>query len=30
MQKEKLNGIYIPVITPFNKDESINFSASKN
>ena len=29
MQKEKLNGIYIPVITPFNKDESINFSAIK-
>ena len=23
----KLEGIYIPVITPFNKDESINFSA---
>lgn len=29
MKKEKLNGIYIPVITPFNKDESINFSAIK-
>ena len=29
MHKEKLNGIYIPVITPFNKDESINFSAIK-
>lgn len=25
----KLEGIYIPVITPFNKDESINFSAIK-
>ena len=25
MAREKLNGIYIPVITPFNKDESINF-----
>ncbi len=29
MAKEKLSGIYIPVITPFNKDESINFSAIK-
>lgn len=25
MAREKLKGIYIPVITPFNKDESINF-----
>ena len=24
--RTKLEGIYIPVITPFNKDESINFS----
>ena len=29
MAREKLSGIYIPVITPFNKDESINFSAIK-
>ena len=29
MRREKLEGIYIPVITPFNKDESINFSAIK-
>ena len=29
MRQEKLNGIYIPVITPFNKDESVNFSAIK-
>lgn len=29
MSREKLTGIYIPVITPFNKDESINFSAIK-
>ncbi len=29
MEREKLSGIYIPVITPFNKDESINFSAIK-
>ena len=29
MAREKLEGIYIPVITPFNKDESINFSAIK-
>ena len=27
MAREKLSGIYIPVITPFNKDESVNFSA---
>ena len=26
MAREKLSGIYIPVITPFNGDESINFS----
>ena len=25
MKREKLTGIYIPVVTPFNKDESINF-----
>ena len=25
MAREKLSGIYIPVVTPFNKDESINF-----
>jgi 4-hydroxy-tetrahydrodipicolinate synthase len=25
MARKKLEGIYIPVITPFNKDESINF-----
>ena len=29
MARTKLEGIYIPVITPFNKDESINFSAIK-
>lgn len=29
MGKEKLNGIYIPMVTPFNKDESINFSGIK-
>ena len=29
MARAKLEGIYIPVITPFNKDESINFSAIK-
>ena len=28
-QRTKLEGIYVPVITPFNKDESINFSAIK-
>ena len=27
MARQKLEGIYIPVITPFNKDESINFDA---
>lgn len=29
MPREKLSGIYIPVITPFNKDESINYQAIK-
>ncbi len=29
MAKEKLTGIYIPMVTPFNADESINFSAIK-
>ena len=29
MARTKLEGIYIPVVTPFNKDESINFSAIK-
>ena len=29
MARTKLEGIFIPVITPFNKDESINFSAIK-
>lgn len=29
MKREKLNGIYIPMITPFNKDESINFNGIK-
>lgn len=29
MAREKLTGIYIPVITPFNKDESINFNGIK-
>lgn len=29
MRRQKLDGILIPVITPFNKDESINFSAIK-
>lgn len=29
MAREKLSGIYIPVVTPFNKDESINFSGIK-
>ena len=28
-RRTKLEGIYIPVITPFNKDESINFSGIK-
>lgn len=27
MARTRLHGIYIPVITPFNRDESINFSA---
>ena len=27
MARVKLEGIYIPVITPFNEDESINFEA---
>ena len=29
MARTKLEGIYIPVITPFNKDESINFNGIK-
>lgn len=29
MARTKLEGIYIPVITPFNKDESINFQGIK-
>lgn len=29
MARTKLSGIYIPVITPFNKDESINFKGIK-
>ncbi len=29
MAREKLTGIYIPTVTPFNKDESINFSGIK-
>lgn len=29
MAKEKLKGIYIPIVTPFNADESINFSGIK-
>lgn len=29
MAKEKLKGIYIPIVTPFNKDESISFSGIK-
>jgi len=29
MARQKLEGIYIPVITPFNKDESINFAGIK-
>lgn len=29
MAKEKLKGIYIPIVTPFNEDESINFSGIK-
>lgn len=29
MARTKLEGIYIPVVTPFNEDESINFEAIK-
>jgi 4-hydroxy-tetrahydrodipicolinate synthase len=29
MAKEKLKGIYIPIVTPFNADESINFGGIK-
>lgn len=29
MAREKLYGIYIPVVTPFNKDESINYGGIK-
>ena len=29
MDREKLTGIYIPVVTPFNRDESINFQGIK-
>ncbi len=29
MAREKLTGIYIPTVTPFNKDESINFAGIK-
>ena len=29
MHRTKLSGIYIPVVTPFNKDESINFNGIK-
>lgn len=29
MARQKLRGIYIPVVTPFNKDESVNFSGIK-
>ena len=29
MARQKLEGIYIPVITPFNKDETVNFGAIK-
>jgi dihydrodipicolinate synthase/N-acetylneuraminate lyase len=29
MAKEKLSGIYIPMVTPFNADESINFNGIK-
>ena len=28
-EREKLNGIYIPMVTPFNKDETINFNGIK-
>ena len=27
MARQKLTGIYIPVVTPLNEDESINFAA---
>lgn len=29
MEKEKLKGIYIPIVTPFNADESINYNGIK-
>ena len=29
MAKTKLEGIYIPMVTPFNADESINFGGIK-
>jgi len=29
VSREKLSGIYIPMVTPFNADESVNFSAIK-
>lgn len=29
MAREKLTGIFIPMVTPFNKDESINFGGIK-
>ena len=29
MAREKLTGIYIPIVTPFNADESINFNGIK-
>lgn len=29
MAREKLSGIFIPMVTPFNEDESINFSGIK-
>lgn len=29
MSREKLTGIYIPMVTPFNEDESINFGGIK-
>lgn len=29
MSREKLTGIYIPMVTPFNEDESINFNGIK-
>lgn len=29
MAREKLTGIYIPMVTPFNSDESINFNGIK-